>query len=77
MDSKDTKNLVCLVGSKIKVKWSVDEVGDSGWKPGWYIYDEGDDEIIVSYPCEPGCVYKLAVTPQLQADKILLVKSPI
>ena len=82
VDSKDTKNLVCLVGSKIKVKWSVDEVGDSGWKPGWYIafvegYDEGDDEIIVSYPCEPGCVYKLAVTPQLEADKIRLVKSPI
>ena len=73
---------MCLVGSKIKVKWSVDEVGDSGWKPGWYIafvegYDEGDDEIIVSYPCEPGCVLKLAVTPQLEADKIRLVKSPI
>ena len=50
MNSKDTRNLVCLVGSEIKGKWSVDEVGGSGWKPGWYTafvegYDEGDDEI--------------------------------
>lgn len=75
VDSKDSKNQICLVGSKIKVKWSVEKIGDSGWKPGWYTaFVEGyDDEITVSYPSEPGCVYKLSVTPRVEADEIRLL----
>lgn len=52
------------VGAKIKVKWSAEEIGDSGWQAGWYKaivqgYDDELDEIIILYPSEPGCTYTL------------------
>ena len=78
----DIKDQVCIVGSKISIKWSKEDVKDSGWKPGWYTayvqeYDEDEDEITVNYPCEPGCVYTLSVTPAITADTIRLVRSAI
>lgn len=42
------------VGSVVKVKWTTEEVGDSGWKPGWYKatvqeFDEDSDTITLKY----------------------------
>lgn len=31
-----TKERIAMVGSKVKVKWTAEEVKDSGWKAGWY-----------------------------------------
>ena len=31
------KEKLCQVGAKVKVQWTKEEIGDSGWKPGWYI----------------------------------------
>ena len=62
-DSKKTlTDEICQIGTRIKVKWTKEEVGESGWKPGWYIahvqgYDD-EDEITVIYPSEPDCIYK-------------------
>ena len=45
------------VGAKVKIKWTLDEIGDSGWRPGWYMvyvpaYDDETDTLIVQYPSE-------------------------
>ena len=31
-----TREQISQIGSKVKIKWSKDEVGDSGWRLGWY-----------------------------------------
>lgn len=36
------------VEAKVKVRWTSEEIGDSGWRPGWYVayvqaYDEDSD----------------------------------
>ena len=53
----ELKNQISQTGSRIKVKWTKEEVADSGWKPGWYIaevqsYDE--DVITVLYNIHVG-----------------------
>jgi hypothetical protein len=25
-----------IIGKRVKIKWSKDEIGDSGWRFGWY-----------------------------------------
>ena len=56
----DLREFVCTPGANIKIKLSAEEVGDSGWKPGWYkaivqSYHSESDILTVVYPCEPGC----------------------
>ena len=53
------KEQIVEIGTKLKVKWSQDELGDSGWRPGWYTttvqgYDEDTNLLTVTYPSEPG-----------------------
>lgn len=36
------------VGAKVKVKWTMEEIGDFGWRTGWYVatiqsYDDETD----------------------------------
>ncbi len=62
MDPEDIRSCICEVGACIKVKWTAEEVGDSGWRPGWYrvvvqSYDSESDTLTVTYPTEEGCVY--------------------
>ena len=50
------------VGSHVKIRWTSDEIGDSGWKPVWYSAEVQsstieDDEISVVFASEPKCVY--------------------
>lgn len=51
-------------GARIKVKWSREEIGDSGWRPGWYVavvqaYIEDSDTLIIIYPSEQNCTYSI------------------
>lgn len=51
-----------VVGKKVKIKWSKDEIGDSGWKCGWYnamvqSFSEENDTIDVMYFSEEDCIY--------------------
>ena len=71
---------ISQVGARIKVKWCKEELGDSGWRPGWYTavvqsYDSENDTITVEYPSEPGCVYDIEVTPMIKASRLKLLKS--
>ncbi len=36
-DEDSTYNTFFEVGTRIRVRWNKDEVGDSGWHPGWYV----------------------------------------
>ena len=54
-DFESLKQQLVEIGAKIKVKWSLDEVGESGWKPGWYIayvqgYDAESDIVTLQLP---------------------------
>ena len=55
------RNQVSQTGTRITVKWTKEEIGDSGWKPadGTQGYDESNDEISLIYPGEPDFVYKM------------------
>ena len=66
---------LCQPGAQISVKWSSEELGDSGWKPGWYkavvqAYDTEEDTITVVYPSEPGCVYTMGLSSMITSKKI-------
>ena len=67
------------VGARIKVLWGSDELGDSGWKPGWYTanvqgYDSDTDILTIQYPSEPGCTYNIALTPMYSKGSLKLVR---
>ena len=58
------------IGVHLKIMWTRDEIGDTGWKPGWYSAEVQsstieNDEITVVYITEPDCVYTVEVTPLL------------
>ena len=72
------KERLCHIGAKVKVWWTSEEIGDSGWKPGWYIayvqsFDEKSDTITVQYPSEPNCTYNIDVSRFFFCCKIKLV----
>ena len=31
-----TQEQIKEIGAKVKIYWTANEIGDSGWKPGWY-----------------------------------------
>lgn len=67
------------IGDKIKVKWSREEVGESSWRPGWYVGEIPDsdienDKIVVQFVSEPEVTYTYEVTPCV-AEGTLKVKS--
>ncbi len=62
------------------MKWNADEIGDSGWKPGWFVayvqgYDTAEDTLTLHYPSERGCTYTVELTPLLLAGTIKLVQA--
>ena len=70
---------ITRVGSVVKVKWTTEEVGDSGWKPGWYKatvqkFDEDSDTITLKYPRET-IPYDEELTPLLSQGKIKLLRA--
>ncbi len=64
------REFLCTPGAVVKVKWSASDLGDSGWKPGWYkavaqSYDSESDSLTITYPSEPGCIYSIDVSSSL------------
>lgn len=68
------------VGCKVKVRWSKEEIGDSGWRSGWYVgevqqSDPDNDEIKVVFQAEPDATYSYEVTSCLAYGCLQMVKS--
>lgn len=71
--SGDLTELLVQIGSKVKVRWSSDELQGSGWRAGWYEatvhnYCRESDIITITYIDEPGVPYDEELTP-LVANK--------
>ena len=54
IDDGDELEQFYEVGARIKVKWSKEEIGDTNWRPGWYVgevqeADIENDEITVQF----------------------------
>lgn len=65
------------VGTHVKVRWTKEEIGDSGWRPGWYVAQVQKassmlDQIEVVYISEPESLYKIDVTYMLAKGKLQL-----
>ena len=65
------------VGARVKVCWTKEEIGNSGWQPGWYVAEVQNansmlDQIEVIYLSES--VYKIDVTSMLAEGKLQLSK---
>ena len=65
------------VGAMLKIQWTKEDIGETGWRPGWYTaivqsYQQDDDTIEVTYPSEPGCVYTVELTNMIAEGKIKL-----
>ena len=63
------------IGTKVSVKWTSQDIGDTGRKPGWYTAEVQDssidnDWIKIEYSSEPGRLYKLDVTSHLAKGQI-------
>ena len=74
---EDEEELMSQVGAIVKVKWGKDELGDSGWKPGWYLatvqsYNKDNDLLDLTYTSEPGCSYTVKLGDLLEQKKIKL-----
>ena len=55
-----------FVGTRVRFLWNKDEIGDSGWRPEWYVAevqgaDFPDDTIDVVYVSEPESIYSIEV----------------
>lgn len=66
-----------VVGKKVKIKWSKDEIGDSDWKCGWYnamvqSFSEENDTIDVMYFIEEDCVYTICVSDFIARGKLVV-----
>ena len=82
MTYSSLKEKLCQVGAKVKIKWTVEEIGDSGWRSGWYIayvqaYNDDTDTLTVQYPSEPGSTYRIELTPYIHKCQIQLVHAVI
>ena len=67
------------VGCRVKVKWTREEIGNSNWRPGWYVgevqsSETGQDKITVQFLSEPECTYTYEVTPCVAEGKLRMVK---
>lgn len=73
---------ITQIGSKIKLRWSAKEVGDAGWRPGWYAatvqkYCQETDMLTVTYASEPDETYDEELLPLLSKGAIKLLWSPM
>ena len=68
------------MGAKVKLKWTAEDIGDTGWRAGWYValvqaYDPLEDQLTVEYCSEPGVTYTVELSSSLFEETIKLVKS--
>ena len=81
-EESNLKEQITQIGAIISVKWTADEVGDSGWRPGWYkakvhSYCEESDIITLKYLLEPNDIYEDEITPLLLQNKLKLLSTPL
>lgn len=74
---EDDKEHIFVVGTKVKVKWSAQDVLGSGWKADWYVAyvkssDPLRDQIVVEHVIEPECLYTLDVSPMIAEGSLNL-----
>ena len=72
---------VTQTGAKIKIKWLTGELGDTGWRQGWYSatvhkYDRESDTITITYTSEPGVLYHEELSPLVE-NKIKVLHAPV
>ena len=68
------------IGSEVLVKWTKEEIGDSGWRPGWFLAEVQDsnlanDWIKVEYKSERCHIYKIEVLTALANNKLKMMGS--
>ncbi|KAJ7354919.1 hypothetical protein OS493_029028 [Desmophyllum pertusum] len=64
IDDRDEIEQFYEIGARIKIKWSKEEIGDTDWRPGWYVAevqdaDRDNDEITVQFVSEPECTLSM------------------
>lgn len=75
----DLYDQISEIGASLKIKWSKDEVKESGWKAGWYhvevqAVDPDRDEITLIYKKEPTVIYTECVTQLISEGKVKKAK---
>jgi hypothetical protein len=76
-EDDSTYNSFFEVGTLLRVRWGKDELGNSGWRPGWYVAevqgaDVLEDTVDVVYVSEPESIYNIDVTEFLAQGKLQL-----
>ena len=76
-ESSDEYHEYFEIGRQVKVRWSKEEIGDTGWRAGWYSIEVQEsnlslDEITIIYVSEPKSIYNVEVTPLLANGKLKL-----
>ena len=82
LSDDDLREKFAQIGSKIKIQWTKEEIGDSGWKPGWYTatvqrYCNDTDIITVTYASEPNHTYDDDLPTLISGGRIKLLWSPL
>lgn len=78
----DLQQGIIQTGSKVKVRWTLEELEGTDWKGGWYTatvnsYDHNTDILTLTYSSEPGVPYEEELLPLLSNNKIKLIWSPL
>ena len=63
------------IASEVLVKWTKEEIGDSGWRPGWFLAEVQDSNLAndwtkVEYKSERDHIYKIEVLTALSNNKL-------
>ena len=82
LSDDDLREKITQIGSKIKIQWTIEEIGDSGWKPGWYTttvqrYCNDTDIVTVTYASEPNHAYDEDLLTLISGGQIKLLWSPL
>ena len=82
LSDTDLRESISQVGSKIKIQWTKEEIGDTGWKPGWYVatvqgYCNETEIVTVKYASEPNLTYDEDLSTLISDGRIKLLWSPL
>ena len=78
-EDESTYDAYFEIGTRIRVRWTKHEIGDSGWRSGWYVAEvQGsnilEDTIEVVYISEPESIYTIEVTEFLGQGNLQLIQ---